>query len=135
MGCTDEVATGFDVGSHATTFGGNPLVTATALAVLDIVTKPVFLDRVKAASQRFVNGLKDVATQSSRIKEVRAKGLMIGVEFDDSVAPVLQQMIDRKVICGPAGPNVVRFVPPLIISDEEIDRAVSAFSESVAAAF
>jgi len=47
---------------------------------------------------------------------------MIGVEFDDSIAPVLQQMTGRKVICGPAGPNVVRFVPPLIISDEEADH-------------
>lgn len=129
MGCTDEVATGFDVGSHATTFGGNPLCTAAALATLNTVTAPGFLDRARQAGARFMDGLQQLADKHSSITEVRGKGLMIGVEFRDSVTAILNGMTDRKVICGPAGPNVVRFVPPLIITDDEIDRAVNTLGD------
>jgi predicted acetylornithine/succinylornithine family transaminase len=129
MGCTDDVASGFDVGSHATTFGGNPLCTAAAYATLTAVTAPGFLDRVAEAGAHFKNGLNQLAAKHSSIVEVRGEGLMIGVEFSDSVAKTLQGMTDRKVICGPAGPNVIRFVPPLIISNDEIDRAVSTLDE------
>ncbi len=129
MGCTDEVATGFDIGSHATTFGGNPLSTAAALATLTAITAPGFLDRVAEAGERFTNGLRALAKKHSSIVDVRGKGLMIGVEFRDAVTPILNGMTDRKVICGPAGPNVVRFVPPLIINDAEIDRAISTFDD------
>lgn len=129
MGCTDEVAIGFDVGSHATTFGGNPLCTAAALATLNAVTAPGFLERTVQAGERFVAGLRELAEKHSGIKDVRGKGLMIGVEFDNPVNTILAGMTERNVVCGPAGPNVVRFVPPLIISDDEIDRAVAALGD------
>ena len=129
MGCTDEVATGFDIGSHATTFGGNPLSTAAALATLTAITAPGFLDRVVEASARFLNGLRELQKKHAAIVDVRGKGLMIGVEFRDSVSTILQGMTDSHVICGPAGPNVVRFVPPLIINDAEIDRAISTLDD------
>ncbi len=132
MGCTDEVASGFDIGSHATTFGGNPLCTAAALATLTAVTAPGFLDRVVDAGNRFMGGLQRLASKHASIVDIRGKGLMIGVEFRDSVTPILNGMTERKVICGPAGPNVVRFVPPLIISDNEIDLAVSTLDDVLA---
>ncbi len=131
MGCTDEVASGFDIGSHATTFGGNPLCTAAALATLTAITAPGFMERVAEASARFISALQQLANKHSAMVEVRGKGLMIGVEFRDSVAQILHGMTERKVICGPAGPNVVRFVPPLIISDDQIDRAVRTLDDVI----
>jgi len=124
LGCTEEAASGFGVGTHATTFGGNPLCSATALAVLTEMTKPGFLEGVAEKGAYFIGALHDLAGKHNFIKEVRGKGLMIGVEMQDAATPVIQKMIDKGIICGPAGPNVLRFVPPLIITQNEIDRVV-----------
>ncbi len=134
LGCTEEVATGFGVGSHACTFGGNPLSTAAALATLTILLEPGFLEHVQRVSAHFLAGLKRVAEKRDGIVEVRGKGLMIGVELDGPAAQVVDRMLDEGIICGPAGPNVVRFVPPLIVTLEEVDRVVEAFDAALGGA-
>ena len=126
MGCTEEVAAGFSVGSHATTFGGNPLCTAAAVAVLEVMLRPGFLDEAAATGKKFLDGLRALAERHPVIREVRGKGLMIGVELKQEVKPVVGGLLDAGIICGPAGPNVLRFVPPLIVRAEHVNRVLSA---------
>ncbi|MCC6144950.1 MAG: aminotransferase class III-fold pyridoxal phosphate-dependent enzyme, partial [Candidatus Hydrogenedentes bacterium] len=69
--------------------------------------------------------LADVAKEFESVVEVRGKGLMAGIEFNQPVAPLVGNLIEAGIICGPAGPNVLRFLPPLIVEKEHIDRMVS----------
>ena len=131
MGCTEDVATGFSVGSHATTFGGNPLCTAAAKATLETMLAPGFLDGVAKTGSYFLDKLTALARMHPQIVEVRGKGLMIGVEMKDPVAPIVQKMLDAGIVCGPAGPNVLRFVPPLIVTTDQVDRVVSALDTAL----
>lgn len=126
MGCTEKAASGFAPGMHATTFGGNPLCTAAALATLEVMLADGFLEGVQETGAYFMNALAELAAKHPVIKEVRGKGLMIGVEMRDAVAPVLARMLEAGIVCGPAGPNVLRFVPPLIVTRKDVDRVVSA---------
>ncbi len=125
MGCTEEVASGFGVGSHACTFGGNPLSTAAAVATISELTKEGFLDEVVQKGAYLFERLGALAAKyPGKIVEVRGRGLMAGIEMKDPVSDVVGKMIDGGVICGPAGPNVLRFIPPLIVTREQIDQAV-----------
>lgn len=125
MGCTDAVATGFEPGSHACTFGGNPLSAAAAVATLRALTAPGFLDKAAETGAYLFERLGEVAASCDSIVEVRGKGLMVGIEFNQPVAPLIANLIEAGIICGPAGPNVLRFLPPLIIEKVHIDRMVS----------
>jgi len=129
MGCTEEAAKGFSVGSHASTFGGNPLCTAAALATLKTMLGPGFFDHVARVSARFFEGLRSLAGKHGGINEVRGQGLMIGVEMAGPVAPVVEGMLREGIICGPAGPNVLRFVPPLIVTEAMIDRVLASLDK------
>lgn len=131
MGCSNEVATGFSVGSHASTFGGNFLSTAAALATLKVMTAPGFLEHVAERGEYFVKKLQSAMQWHDNIVEVRGKGLMIGVELKKSAAPVIDYMLEHNVVCGPAGPNVIRFVPPLIVEKSDIDTVVETFNNAL----
>ncbi|MBN2310924.1 MAG: acetylornithine transaminase [Candidatus Hydrogenedentes bacterium] len=124
MGCTEEVASGFSVGSHACTFGGNPLSSAAAVATLTELVKPELMAHVASVSARFFDKLNQLAAKYDTIAEVRGRGLMIGIEMKDAVAPVVGKLLDAGIICGPAGPNVLRFVPPLIITADDVDTVI-----------
>ncbi len=125
MGCTDKAASGFAPGTHATTFGGNPLCTAAALATVRELLADGFLDTVQKTGVYFMEALEGLAAKHPVIKEVRGKGLMVGVEMDTPVAPVVGKLLDAGIVSGPAGPNVLRFVPPLIVTRDDVDRVVS----------
>lgn len=129
MGCTEQVASGFEPGMHASTFGGNPLCTAAALATLETLLEPGFLEEAAATGDYFLGRLRDLAGAHAVIADVRGKGLMIGVEMKQPVGPVTAAMLDRGILCGPAGPNVLRFLPPLVVTREEVDRVVAALAE------
>ncbi len=128
MGCTDEAATGFGPGMHACTFGGNPLSTAASVATIDTLTAPGFIEAAAKTGDYFLGRLNALAADHAIIVDVRGKGLMIGVEFKEAVSPLIGKMLDAGVICGPAGPNVLRFLPPLIITTEQIDRVMAVLS-------
>jgi predicted acetylornithine/succinylornithine family transaminase len=125
MGCTAEVATGFAVGSHACTFGGNPLSTAAACATLENLLAPGFLDSVREKGDHFLARLCESIGTSQQLDEIRGRGLMIGIAFKENVAPVIDALLDAGIICGPAGPKVLRFVPPLVITMDQIDAVVN----------
>ncbi|MBI5091707.1 MAG: acetylornithine transaminase [Candidatus Hydrogenedentes bacterium] len=129
LGCTEDVASGFSVGSHACTFGGNPLSSAAAVATLNVLLAPGFLENVVKTGAYLMSGLQGLAKNHSVITEVRGKGLMFGVEMKEPVAPVIGKMLDRGIICGPAGPNVLRFLPPLVITTAHVDRAISTLDD------
>ncbi len=133
MGCKDKVASGFGPGCHASTFGGNPLCTAAAVATLEVIFEPGFLDNVARIGAYFTDGLRTIASKHASVVEVRGKGLLIGVEMKDPVAPVVKKMLEGGIVCGPAGPNVLRFAPPLIITREHVDRVVTALDKAIGA--
>ncbi|MBX3179623.1 MAG: aspartate aminotransferase family protein [Candidatus Hydrogenedentes bacterium] len=125
MGCTDRVSVGFEPGSHACTFGGNPLSAAAAVATISALTAPGFLEGVGEKIAYLFDRLKEVAAGCPSVIEVRGKGLMAGIEFNQPVAPLVGNLIEAGIICGPAGPNVLRFLPPLIVEKEHIDRMIA----------
>ena len=126
MGCTEEAASGFSIGSHACTFGGNPLSTAAALATFRALTQPGFVAAAAAVGAYLFERLDALAAQYDAIVEVRGKGLMVGVEMKTPVSDLVSAMLDAGIICGPAGPNVLRFLPPLIITKEHVDEVIAA---------
>ena len=125
MGCTDAVSMGFEPGSHACTFGGNPLSTAAAVATVRCLTESGFLEDTGRKGKYLHAELSKVAADCTAAVEVRGKGLMAGVEFDRPVGPLVSALIESGIICGPAGPNVLRFLPPLIVEREHIDRMIA----------
>jgi predicted acetylornithine/succinylornithine family transaminase len=131
MGCTEEVASGFSVGSHACTFGGNPLSCAAAVATMKELTAPGFIERAAELGAYFMAELRGLAERYASIVEVRGRGMMIGVELDKAVTPVVDSLLTSGIICGPAGPNVVRFVPPLIVTRAQVDRVVAALDKAL----
>lgn len=125
MGCTLEAASGFGPGMHACTFGGNPLSTAAAVATFSVLTRAGFIEQAAQIGAYFFARINELAAKYPAIVEVRGLGLMVGIEMKDPVGPVIEKILDAGIICGPAGPNVLRFLPPLIATREHVDQAVA----------
>ena len=116
-------------GMLGTTFGGNYLACAGALAVLDIIEKEGMMANALACGEY----IKESLPKSLRIKEVRGKGLMLGIEFNEPVAPIRQALLyDKHIFTGVAGQNMVRLLAPLCLTKAEIDRFLKAFNEVIA---
>lgn len=116
-------------GMLGTTFGGNYLGMAAAIAVADVY-RDENLEQNSAAIGKY---LLDNMPKSDRIKEVRGRGLMIGIEFNEPVSPIRQKLLyERHIFTGVAGQNMVRILPPLCLSKEQADNFLKAFSEVLA---
>jgi acetylornithine/LysW-gamma-L-lysine aminotransferase len=113
--------------THSTTFGGNPLVCAAAVAALTTLRDERLPERAAQYGAWLLDEL--CALDSPQIREVRGIGLMIGVELRGRVTPVLKRLQELGVLALPAGLNVLRLLPPLIISREELSRVVAAIGE------
>ena len=114
-------------GTHATTFGGNPICCAGALAVLDTLDAAM-LREVQSKGEYFRRKLSEI--ESPLIVEVRGLGLMLGVQIKGaSHSELVRKMLDRGVVCLTAGSDVIRLLPPLTISYEEIDRGLAVMKE------
>jgi acetylornithine/LysW-gamma-L-lysine aminotransferase len=105
-------------GVHGSTFGGNPLVCAASRSVLRTLAEEDLPARAARLGQEFMAGLRGI--ESPLVREVRGRGLMVGVELRRRVTPVLKQLMGRGVLALPAGPTVVRFLPPLVIEEAEL---------------
>jgi acetylornithine/LysW-gamma-L-lysine aminotransferase len=114
-------------GTHSSTFGGNPLACAAAIAVLDVLQGQRLPEYAAEVGTYFKERLR--AIDSAKIREVRGLGLMLGMELKEKVAPYLRGLMERGVIALAAGSTVLRFLPPLIIPIEDIDTVVSQVSE------
>jgi acetylornithine/N-succinyldiaminopimelate aminotransferase len=116
---TDKIAATIKPGDHATTFGGGPLVSTVALAVLEAIAQPKFLADVRRKGEVIKKALPTA----------RGVGLMWGLEFDRPVAPMIAAAFEKGLLVCSAGENVIRLLPPLVISDAEIAEAVGILNE------
>lgn len=130
---TEDAASGMVAGTHGTTFGGNPLAMAVANAVLDVVLEDGFLDEVSRKALLFKQGLASVVDEFPDVlSEVRGSGLMLGVKCVMPNATVNAALRAAKLLAVPAGDNVLRFLPPLTATDDEIRLAVDRLREASA---
>ncbi len=132
----EEVAAAFTPGSHASTFGGNPVAAAAALAVLDTLLAPDFLAEVRDKGAYLVAGLNELVQRyPDRLQEVRGMGLIQGLvlreEFRDQGPAVVQNLFERGLLLNFAGHTALRFIPPLVVSKTEIDRALEMVEEAL----
>jgi len=125
----EEVAKSFTPGTHAATFGGNPLATAAGVAALRATLEDGILDNCQRSSQYFRQRLQELQKKYSFIVDVRGKGLMIGMELNREGKDVVTECWRRGLLINCTNETVLRFVPPLIIKQEEIDRLIWALDE------
>ncbi|MBX3083701.1 MAG: aspartate aminotransferase family protein [Anaerolineae bacterium] len=119
---TDAVAAVMGYGDHGSTFAGGPLVCAVASHVFDRISKPAFLTHVKEVGAYMMDRLQEI--NSPLIKTVRGRGLMVGVEFNTEVEPIIKKGVDNGLLLVGAGVNVLRLVPPLILEKGQVDSLV-----------
>lgn len=129
----DHVAAAFNPGDHASTFGGNPLAAHTACAVADIIFDDTFLAQVQEKGEYFAKRLAE-CVDGKKVLEVRGRGLMLGLLLDDSVKPgdIVSAAAESGLLICTAGKQVLRFVPPLVISKDEIDEAIEILKKVLA---
>jgi acetylornithine/LysW-gamma-L-lysine aminotransferase len=118
------------VKSHTSTFGGNPLACAAALATLEIIEREKLPERARTLGDYFLRELR--AVKSEKIREARGLGLMLGIELKEKAGPYVQHLTERGVLVLLAGATVIRLLPPLVITREEIDRVLSVLKEVLA---
>jgi len=125
MLATDRVAVSFTPGSHGSTFGGNPLAMAAGLAVMDSLLNKGLLDHCRETGAYFREKLEGLKEEHAVIKEVRGRGLMIGVELSIEGADIVKGCMERGLLLNCTSDTVLRFVPPLIITKGDVDCAVA----------
>jgi acetylornithine/N-succinyldiaminopimelate aminotransferase len=112
--------------THGSTYGGNPLATAIGNAVLDVVLTPGFLDSVNASAALLLSGLQELVARHPKIlAEARGEGLLLGLRCVVPNTDLVRELNALKLLTVGAGDNVVRLVPPLVVSAEEIDEALA----------
>lgn len=124
---TEKVAAEIRKGDHASTFAGNPFTTHVAHHVVSRISDPEFLADVRKKGDYLVELLEEL--NSPHVKEIRGKGLLVGVQMDIEVGPIVSAGYDKGVILVSAGADVLRFVPPLVISEQELEKSVTAVGE------
>jgi acetylornithine/N-succinyldiaminopimelate aminotransferase len=131
MLASDGAARAFVPGTHASTFGGTPLVTATALKVLQLISQPSFLSKVKETGSYFKQRLLELQDKYPVIAEVRGRGLMWGVELKQPGQRLVEVCLDKGVVINCTHGTVLRFVPPLTVGRHEIDRLITILDEVI----
>lgn len=121
----------FDAGSHGSTFGGNPLAISAAIATMETIFSPSFLQQVKEKGEYLLSSLRKQIEEQVTVEDVRGIGLMIGIQLSTEVAPILKTLREKGVLLLQAGPNVIRLLPPLTVTYEEIDKVVHLISETL----
>lgn len=131
MLATEKASEGFKPGDHASTFGGNPLAAAAANVVIDEILDNGLLENVKKQGAYLTKKLTELKDKHSCIIDVRGMGLMQGIELDFPVKEVIAKCIEKGLLLVGAGEKVIRFVPPLIVSTEEIDECIEILDSSL----
>ncbi len=123
----DTVAGIIEKGDHGSTFGGNPIAAAAAMAVLNFVSNPETLRHVNEMSAYLVDQLNTL--ESPVVREVRALGLMIGIELSKNVSDMIDQAAKKGVILLSAGEKVLRLLPPYIVQKSDVDQLIKTLKE------
>jgi len=138
LGTRRELDDQWTKGSHGGTYGGNPIGCAAALATIEVMSEPGFMDNVRARGNQLRDGLSELKERYPVLRQVRGPGLMVGASFEDParVPEVIRHCLrEGRLILMNAGTygNIVRWMPPLIVTSSEIDEAVSAFADALKA--
>jgi len=123
------VADSFMPGDHASTFGGNPLATAAGVAALTTIFEERMLENCQRMGDYFLSQLEEIKKKFPLVKEVRGKGLILGAELKIEGSAIVKEMLKKKILINCTMGNVLRFLPPLIVTQEEIDRVVFSLEE------
>jgi acetylornithine/N-succinyldiaminopimelate aminotransferase len=130
---TAEAAQGMTAGTHGSTFGGNPLAMSAANATLDIMLAPGFFDQVKKVALLFKQRLAEIKDRyPALIAEIRGEGLLIGLRALIPVGELVDALRAEKMLAVAAGDNVVRLLPPLIVSEAEIGEGIARLDRACA---
>lgn len=126
---TESVAQAFGPGAHASTFGGNPLACAAALAVFRVLLNGQVLDHARGVGEYFAKGLTNLKERSRLVRDVRGMGLLRGIELDIDAKQIVSDCRTRGILINNTGDHVLRFVPPLIVAQAEIDRLIEVLGQ------
>ena len=133
---TTDIAKHLEIGTHGSTYGGNPLACAVAEAAFDTVNTPEVLNGVKAKAQLYIDGLNAINAKHNVFSEIRGKGLLIGAVLTDAyqgrAKDFLNAAMDEGVMTLVAGANIIRFAPSLVIPNEDIAEGLARFEKAVA---
>jgi acetylornithine/LysW-gamma-L-lysine aminotransferase len=125
--CNDRIKV--PLKSHTSTFGGNPTACAAALASVDVIEKEGLVEKSKILGDYFLQELRRI--ENAKIREIRGLGLMLGIELKEKAGPYVQKLMEKGVIVLLAGATVIRLLPPLVITREEIDTVVQALKDTL----
>lgn len=129
---TDEVATGFHIGDHGSTFGGNPLACRASLTVLEVICEEHLLENVNSVGIYLKNALEELMITTPLISEVRGMGLLIGIGFNSPIAAEVKALcLENGLLVGSIGADTIRLAPPLILTISEAQLFVSTFSRLI----
>lgn len=128
----EKFAGAFRPGDHGTTYGGNPLACAVALAVLSEISKPAFLKNVRSTGTYFIDRLKKLQKKNKRIIDVRGIGLLVGVDVKGDIKALLSALRDSGLLATQAGDKTLRLTPPLIAGKDEVDKTVELIGAALA---
>ncbi len=129
MLATERVAAAFGIGAHASTFGGTPLVTAAALETLKIMDEERIVNRARDTGTYFTDALKQLKHRHRRIAEVRGRGLLLGIQLNGPADELVPVLMEKGFLVNCVQGDTLRFVPPLIIQQDEIDRLIQCLDE------
>jgi len=138
IGTRRELDDKWVTGSHSGSSNGNPIACAAALATIDVLTEPGFLDAVSSRGEQLIDGLRDLQQLDEAMLHVRGRGLMVATEFDsaDRAEAVVQHCLEEsRVILMTAGTRgrTIRWMPPLVVTSDEVKEALAAFSSAIRA--
>jgi acetylornithine/N-succinyldiaminopimelate aminotransferase len=131
MMTSDRIASAFQPGNHASTFGGNPLAMAASLATMENILNHGILENVIKVGGYFLKRLHELKSRYAAIKDIRGRGLIIGMELTFEGAGIVKECMDKGLLINCTGGNVLRFVPPLVITEKDVDVAVDVLGEVI----
>jgi len=127
----EDIAVTFKPGNHSTTFGGNPLACATALATLNTIESELLVENVFESGKYLKDKLMERFSGKAAVKEIRGLGLLVGIEFNFPCGDLVKKIFQNKLLVSCTAGNVIRLAPPLIVSRGEIDKIVNIIDKSV----
>ena len=126
-----EAATLFEPGNHGSTFGGNPLACAAAIAVINTIEEESLCNRARILGDRILSGFNKSLTGNNQVKEIRGKGLMLAIELYEDAPNLVNEALEAGILINVAQGNVIRLLPPLTLSDQEADSIVESISNLI----
>ena len=118
-------------GSHGSTYGGNPLVCATALATVNELRKEELLNNVRERSEQLLTGLTTALKGCEKLKEIRVKGLMVGIELNENCGQLVEKAWQKGLIINVTAGSTIRLLPPLVINQEQVDHIIAIINDIV----